>query len=216
MRAVIFSIVILLLAGSLEGIAGFGQPMRWLKDDEIEAVRFNKQEVLLRKMQRPGFDVNADLEQSTLLCTAVVCDNLEMAQILLNAGANPNKKTIRGQMTPLASAVGQRPGTPMVRLLLQHGADPALKAGVLDETPLQRAFCAQNFPVLQALISYGAPVDMAALTLIHSACLMKVQVDPALTAAQGMELRERVKREDLGRVKDQKKSLSSLNFEFLA
>lgn len=60
----------------------------------------------------------------TLLVVAVINDNLEMARLLLDHGANPNLKSKDG-LTPLMEAHSRE----LVKLLAEYGADPNVTDG---------------------------------------------------------------------------------------
>jgi uncharacterized protein len=102
-------------------------------------------------------DVNApQVDGTTALHWAADVDDVELATMLLDAGAKPGVVNRYG-MTVLAQACINGDG-PMVELLLRHGADPnqALPGG---ETPLMTASRTGKAAAVRALLAKGALVD---------------------------------------------------------
>jgi ankyrin repeat protein len=102
-------------------------------------------------------DVNApQVDGTTALHWAAYLDDVELAKMLLNAGAKPAAVNRYG-MTVLDQACINGDG-PMVELLLQRGADPnqTLSGG---ETPLMTASRTGKAAAVRALIAKGALVD---------------------------------------------------------
>ena len=90
------------------------------------------------------------------LYTAVNTGHLDVARLLLDHGADPNRVTC--SWTPLhnASFAGNSDG---IQLLLDHGADVDFKLANSDETPLHLAALAQHVTAVQKLLEYGADVN---------------------------------------------------------
>ncbi|KAK4700441.1 hypothetical protein P7C70_g5808, partial [Phenoliferia sp. Uapishka_3] len=103
---------------------------------------------------------NADLDGQTLLHRAsrglFFIDNLELAKLLLDAGASPNDQDAEGY-TPLflASTYGQ---LEMTRLLLRAGALVDSKNNI-GETPLHGAAAFDEVEIMRLLLDYGADLD---------------------------------------------------------
>ena len=87
------------------------------------------QEEIAQWLVEKGADVNLASRnhmQIAPLHSAVAVQNLTLAQLFLERGADANKSQMEG-IRPLHSAV-HRGQTEMVELLLRHGADPSLPA----------------------------------------------------------------------------------------
>jgi len=74
---------------------------------------------LARKSIAQGADTNYQEINRTVLQAAIISDNLEVAEYLLQHGAKPNLKSSEG-LTPLMLADNAE----MVNLLAKYGADP--------------------------------------------------------------------------------------------
>lgn len=96
-------------------------------------------------------DGGADIQQAgtngwTPLHMAAVRGYVEKANVLIQAGAKIDQRTeIDGDETPLmlAASTGK---ADVVRLLLQHDADPTLRETMLNKTPLEIAIAANKGP----------------------------------------------------------------------
>ena len=104
---------------------------------------------------------------ATALAWAVHWDALDIASLLIGAGANVNAANELG-VTPLMLACING-SAPMVDALLQAGADPAV-ARVTGETPLMIASRTGNAAVVRLLVAGGADVN-AATTGGHTALM---------------------------------------------
>src|SRR3954468_5407682 len=88
----------------------------------IDAARTDDQAAVAAVL-RQGVDVNAQEEDGTTsLAWAANHSNLEIAELLLNKGANPDLTNAMG-IGPLSLAIANG-STAMVKLLLSKGADP--------------------------------------------------------------------------------------------
>lgn len=95
-----------------------------------------------------------DTEENTALGAAVSLNDRETVRVLLDHGANPNKKGVGGNV-PLCNALQDEKHIPMLRLLLERGANVDGR-GLGDQTDLM--FAVQD-----------GDTDLAAFLLAHSA-----------------------------------------------
>lgn len=98
--------------------------------------------------------------------------NPRIAELLLSAGANPNALDKSG-CTPLVIAIGEQ-NVPVVRLLVERGADVLLKPGAKSSfPPLCQASRSKNLEIIEILIARGADInasdDLGNTPIIHAA-----------------------------------------------
>lgn len=97
-----------------------------------------------------GPDVNA-------LNEAVKVQDSESLRLLLCFGADPNECDREG-MTPLAAAV-EKSFLAGAMTLVKYGADPNLKAGSNQDSPLSRAASADKVNIAHLMLMYGGDVN---------------------------------------------------------
>lgn len=127
----------------------------------------------------PGFAARFDERGSTALHGAVYWGQRQAAELLLDAGADPNAISLDGflQIAPLGSAIAATPGIPqpsdsedavlgLVRLLLERGADVNGRRGD-GMTALHTACWRGLSRVAQELLDAGADPAITAVAGPH-------------------------------------------------
>jgi ankyrin repeat protein len=100
-----------------------------------------------------GADANARNDaNATALMYAI--DDADKTAVLLNYGADPNARSEDGQ-TPLLIATSRPGAAPVVKLLLEHNANPSMKSPT-GRAPLTSAALAGAGEVLRLLIDHDA------------------------------------------------------------
>nr|HEV7953661.1 ankyrin repeat domain-containing protein [Candidatus Acidoferrales bacterium] len=115
----------------------------------------------VRQLLKLGADPNAQNEAgATALMWAT--DNLEIVTALVERGADVNAKSSDSR-TPLLVASGRYGAAPVVKFLLDHGANPSAHSPSLagDMTPLAEAAYVGDETVLRILLARGADVKAA-------------------------------------------------------
>jgi ankyrin repeat protein len=135
----------------------------------------------LRSLLKQGADVNAaQPDGMTALHWAADHGDVELAEMLLYAGANPNAMTRIGEYTPLH--IASRDGTAaIVKLLLEKGADPTARTTNSGVTPLHLAAASGNVEAVTALLDKKVDVnakdsEWAQTPLIFAASLNRADV----------------------------------------
>jgi ankyrin repeat protein len=127
-----------------------------------------------------GADVNHQdpTDRKTPLCLAAAIANASTVKLLLESGANPNvvifpnpeRSKRRDPITPLISAVqNEKDSEPIVRLLLDHGADARIHGGIA----LYHAARLGRVTIFRLLVDHGAPLDYR---ISHVFTLMSVSI----------------------------------------
>src|SRR5215467_15563082 len=112
----------------------------------------------VRTLLRQKADVNApQSDGATALHWAVQHDDLEMADVLIQAGANV-KAVNRFEVTPLAIAC-MNGSAAMIQKLLKGGADVNAPLSSLGETPVMMAARTGNADAVKVLLDNGANVN---------------------------------------------------------
>ncbi|CAJ1059046.1 ankyrin repeat and SOCS box protein 5 [Xyrichtys novacula] len=125
----------------------------------------------LRTLILQGHSVNVlTIDHVTPLHEACVGDHVACVRALIDAGANVNASTIDG-VTPLfnACAVGSVACT---ELLLENGAKP--QSLVYHPSPIHEATSRGHYGCVEALVTWGADVDMDIPhlgTALYTACV---------------------------------------------
>jgi ankyrin repeat protein len=112
----------------------------------------------VRSLLKDGADVNAAQgDGMTALHWAARAGEVEMASVLLYAGANPHATTRLGAYTPLILAAQLGHG-PVIGTLLEAGADPAART-TTGATALHLAAASGQVEAITRLIDAGAEID---------------------------------------------------------
>ena len=151
----------------------------------------------VRALLQQGADVNAAQgDGMTALHWAADRGDLEMARMLVYAGAGLDAVTRMAEYTPLHLASRAGHGA-VVRALLEAGSDPAAPTASGGATPLHLAASAGDPEAVAALVDHGADVDAredraGQTPLIFAAAQNRVEAirallaggaDPSLTTA---------------------------------
>lgn len=136
-------------------------------------------------------DVNAaGGDGMTALHWAASEQNLEIARLLVAAGADVNRETRLQHMTPLhlAAAAGNRE---LAELLIEAKAD-VNAVNDLGTTPLMQAAASGDVNLIEALLGHGAAVDAREIARGQTALMFAAGLDRAeavrLLAAHGADL----------------------------
>ena len=141
----------------------------------------------VRALLQQGADVNAAQgDGMTALHWAADRGDLEMARMLVYAGAGLEAVTRMAEYTPLHLASRSGHGA-VVRALLEAGSDPAAPTASGGATPLHLAAAAGDPEAVTALIEHGAHVDARErradqTPLIFAAAQNRVEAIQALLA----------------------------------
>lgn len=132
----------------------------------LTAIEFeaDQSSLIVAELIRGGADIHATGTNGwTPLHMAAARGQVEKARLLIDAGADVNRRTeIDASETPLMEAAFRgQPST--VRLLLEHGADPSMRDTVNDRTPLEIAQHAGKGPdpdVVDCLEAENIQIDV--------------------------------------------------------
>ncbi|MCL1079553.1 ankyrin repeat domain-containing protein [Parashewanella spongiae] len=109
-----------------------------------------------------SFGAKIDSTRGNRCALSFACErgDYKVVEAMLNNGANPNPKTPKGGISPLAWAV-LRDDNPLklVTLLLDNGADVDGCCPEFQSTPLMESVHAADIKVMQLLLQRGAKVD---------------------------------------------------------
>lgn len=117
-----------------------------------------------------GADPNArnDAGATPLMWAVASLDN---TRLLLDAGADPNIKSDEGR-TPLSIAAARAGATPVVKLLLDRGAKPALS----ERKPLEEAIRAAEPDSVKLLLKAGPPSPLPLDAAVRGRCAACVEL----------------------------------------
>jgi uncharacterized protein len=144
-----------------------------LSNAAMQGDRDTVRSLLLRKV-----DVNAAQgDGSTALHWAAFRDDLEMAQLLIEAGANVKATTRLGDLTPIFMA-SKNGSAAMIELLLKAGADPN-STDSHGATPLMSAAAAGSTDAVKVLLDHGANVNAKETTWGQTALMFAASLNRA-------------------------------------
>jgi ankyrin repeat protein len=124
----------------------------------------------VRSLLQQKADVNGtQTDGATALHWAVQWDNLEMAELLILAGANVTASNRFG-VTPIALA-GINGSAAMIATLLKAGVNPNAALSELGETPLMVAARTGRVDAVKVLIDHGASVNARENSQGHTALM---------------------------------------------
>lgn len=150
----------------------YGQQHRsWADRSPLHDAASQGRLLALKTLILQGHSVNVlTIDHVTPLHEACVGDHVTCARALIDAGANVNASTIDG-VTPLfnACAVGSVACT---EVLLENGAKP--QSVVYHPSPIHEATSKGHYGCVEALVTWGADVDMDIPhlgTALYTACV---------------------------------------------
>lgn len=160
-------------------------------DTRLSEAAMSGEMATVQALIQEGIDVNsAQGDGNTALHWAAFRRDLQMAKLLLEAGASTDVKTRLGEMSPLFMAA-RNGDAAMLNLLLEHGAE--VNAVSSNGTiPLMMAAASGEVDAVRALLDKGADVDAVEATNEQTAVMFAAALNRAdvigLLAEHGAEL----------------------------
>ena len=96
-----------------------------------------------------------DLRNKTLLLVAILYGLIDVIQMLLSAGADPNQKSSQGEVPIINACDKYNPSTEMIQLLIENGAKLD-EQNFVGKTALHISAAEDQFEVVNLLLSNGA------------------------------------------------------------
>ncbi|MFA5908013.1 MAG: ankyrin repeat domain-containing protein [Vicinamibacterales bacterium] len=184
----------------LRGEAASAGPAEATADAPVAEAAARGDKIAVKALLKSAADVNAAQgDGMTALHWAAMNGDLELAQMLVFAGANVRATTRLGAYTPLFLA-SQRGHGPVIEALIKAGSD--VKAGTPNGTsPLMVAAASGNVDAVKALVDAGADVNApdgvrSQTPLMYAAASNRADVISYL-ASKGADLKAASKVSDL-------------------
>lgn len=181
-------------------------------DDSVADAAMRGDLATVRSLLKGGADVNeAQGDGMTAIHWSAYNGDVDMANVLLYAGARANSLTRLGGYTPLH--LGSRGGhAEVVKVLLEAGADANAATSTGQATPLHFAAASGNVDAIVSLVEHSADVNVAESQWGHTplmfaaannraraiGALIHLGADPAIAASViDMRRRQEIDREAL-------------------
>ncbi len=161
-------------------------------DTRLSEAAMKGDRVLVQSLLKQNVDVNAAQgDGNTALHWAAYRDDLEMARLLIQAGADVKARTRLADLTPLHLAAANGSAS-MIELLVKAGADVNLPNGN-GTTPLMLAASAGKTDALGVLLDQGADVNARDVNHGQTAAMFAAALNRGsaiqLLARRGADLR---------------------------
>ena len=135
--------------------------LKYSEAKAIVAIAYRGEMQKMRELLRSNSNiVNAQFDGMIPLHVAVVCQNLEMARLLLENGADVDSEMRQTQLTALLAAC-QHENIEMVTLLLSHGANANGNPSNPNSNPLLTACSHGNHVIVSQLLQHGANTEVS-------------------------------------------------------
>lgn len=160
-------------------------------DTRLSTAAMNGDKAIVQSLLKENVDVNAPQgDGTTALHWAAYRDDLEMAQLLIQAGARTDAKTRLGDITPLYMA-SKNGNAAMIKVLLNAGAD-TWSTTTTGTTPLMLAAASGSSDGVKLLLDRGVDVNAKDINQGQTALMFAAALDRAevikILAARGANL----------------------------
>lgn len=164
--AYILVLIMALFAGSVQAqIADYeAEPIKEVKEQQsVAGILRSNDKASLKQLLEEGLDVNQrDEEGDTMLVfTLANNDNLEMAKILLEAGADVNAPSQRDGITPLLVATTMANEVQKQTIRIYGSPDSINQAKIVGDNLIENIQSQMEYAadIVKLLIEYGVDVD---------------------------------------------------------